>query len=29
MELIKSASEMLSFITEIIHFDFRSYHKSV
>lgn len=27
MELIHSASEMLSFITEIIHFDFRSYHK--
>ena len=28
MELIHSASEMLSFITEIIHFDFRSYHKN-
>ena len=27
MELIQSSSEMLSFITEIIHFDFRSYHK--
>ena len=27
MELIHSSSEMLSFITEIIHFDFRSYRK--
>lgn len=28
MELIHSSSEMLSFITEIIHFDFRSYRKN-
>lgn len=29
MELIRSSSEMLSFITEIVHFDFRSYHKKI